>query len=579
MMISGPNNNPFTPATRRALESASSQQAAQANAGESKEPSDQVQIRGNQEASAGSEVASSTAEPAMTRRQIPGSYIAIAPADAAEQVAMLDDSSGISVDRKLGEVNGSAFFLVHKSDNDFGLESVEDNGPFTTLLPNFEYEGDIFDGAVATDESADAETPVPDGRPRHLDIINIEPAWDVTKGNPTVISAITDTGLDVAHPVLAGTIWQNPNEVADGKDNDGNGYVDDLIGWDITDNDNDPSDTASTHHTHVHGIVHANEGDSGATGVAPEAKGMVLRIAGGRRRYSSAVVAESYLYAMNQGAKSVNTSFNIDHFAGDKAIEETYRTLLDNDVLIFNSAGNGSTRNSGRTKFEDIILVASTETNPSKVDQKSGFSNWGHGIDLSAPGSDIMSTLPNGRVGSSSGTSMAAPVAMGVDLLVQSANPDWNAAQRYAQIAGTADNIDAQNPNLVGEMGFGRVNAGRALNETVAAPTLSAREVKDASGSTRQVTVRFEKVFDPASANKADAWKIINGEGETVMQGAPREVRLMTNEINFDVNGLPAGEYKLVGSAEHLVDPWGQPLDGDGDGQGGDDFVYEFRRS
>lgn len=532
------------------------------------DPTDRVQL--------GSSKSSEPRPPAgvdqsgVTRTEIPGSFIAVMP---EPQMQSLASHPEIRVEKVLGQANGSTFLLINQPE--MGLEGLQEQGVFTQVFPNYQYDGNLYDEPVGAAQPL-IEAAAPSGRPGHLDIINVDPAWNITKGSPTVISAITDTGLDVAHPALSGTVWQNPAEVADGKDNDRNGYVDDVAGWDFTDNDNNPADTVSTHHTHVHGIVHAREGDSGAAGVAPGAVGMPLRIAGGKRPYSSAVVAESYLYALKQGARSINTSFNIDGFAGDKALELTYRTLADNDVLLFNSGGNNSTRNSPRTKFEDIILVASTDTSATRVDQRSSFSNWGHGIDLSSPGRDIVSTLPNGRVGAMSGTSMATPVAMGVDMLVQSAHPEWNAAQRWAQIAGTADNIDHLNPKEAGEMGFGRVNAGRALTETLGPPTLSASEVKDSRGSTSKITVRFEKVFDPAAANKKEAWKVVDSEGKVVMQGPPREIRLHTNQIDFNVSDLPAGSYSLVGVARHLVDPFGRALDGNHSGIGGDDFIKPF---
>lgn len=502
----------------------------------------------------------------IKRQEIPGSYIVAVP---TQTLASLVSSNRVQVEKVIGHANDSTYLLVSQPES-----TLQDDETFTQVFPNYQYSGKLYDDPVQQQPlmSAVALTK----RPGHLDIINIDPAWEQTKGSPENFGAVTDTGLDVAHPVLQGTVWHNAEETANGKDDDGNGYVDDLSGWDFTDADNDASHTRSTHHTHVHGIVHANEGDSGATGVAPGSQSMPLRIAGGKLGYSSAILVESYLYAMNQGAKSINTSFNIDGFVGDKAIESTYRTLVDNDVLLFNSAGNSGRKNPARSKFEDIVLVASTDTAAGRVDKRSSFSNYGNGVDIAAPGSDIISTFPNGRVGASSGTSMASPVAMGVDLLVQSAHPDWNAAQRWAQIAGTADNINELNPNEAGLFGGGRVNAGRALTETLSPPTLSARETKAPNGSTSKVTVRFEKVFDPATSNQPEAWKVVNSQGDTVMQGAPKEVRLLTNEIEFNVGSLPAGAYSLVGSAEHLRDPFGRALDGDGDGVGGDNFVKAF---
>ena len=82
--------------------------------------------------------------------------------------------------------------------------------------------------------------------------------------------------------------------------------------------------------------------------------------------------------------------------------------------------------------------------------------------------------------------------------------------------------------------------------------------------------------LDPATSNQPEAWRVVDSQGETVMQGAPKEVRLLTNEIEFNVGGLPAGSYTLIGSAEHLRDPFGQALDGNGDGVSGDNFVKAF---
>lgn len=499
----------------------------------------------------------------VSRHEIPGSYIAVSDRRAPAQL------DGVNVEKVLGQAGDSTFMLV--SGTEANLDRLAESG--TQLLPNFQYEGKLFDepvGARVLGTAAEA------GRPGHLDIIHIDDAWAVTKGKGA-LGAITDTGVDTKHPALQGTFWHNAKEIAgNGVDDDKNGYVDDTIGWDVSNNDNNPHETGAYHHTHVHGIVLANEGTSGATGVAPQAEAMALQISGGSRGYSSAVVVESYLYAMNNGAKSINTSFNIDGFVGDKAIENTYRALADHDVLVFNSAGNSGEKDSARSKFEDVVLVGATETQPGSVDKRASFSNYGQGVDVAAPGKDIVATLPNGKVGSLSGTSMASPGAMGVDLLVQAAHPDWNRNQRWAQIAGTADSIDAQNPDMIDQLGAGRINAGRALTETVAPPTISVKETKGPNGGAKKLTVRFDKVLDPTSANDAKAWQVLNEQGEVVMQGAPKEVRLLTNQLEFNVGSLPAGKYELVGNAEVLKDPFGQALDGNRDGSVGGNSVTAF---
>lgn len=481
----------------------------------------------------------------IQRRPIPGSYIVAADSRRASAL-----SQEVRVEKVLGRSEDTTFLLIQA------------DAPRADFMPNYEYSGDLFDKAV----------PGNSDRPIHLDIIQAARAWEVTRGNPTVSGAITDSGPDSEHPQLKETLWQNPAEIAgNGLDDDANGKIDDQSGWDFSDSDNNPRDPEGTHHTHVHGIVCAQPGN-GATGVAPGAKAMDLRIAGGKRPFSSSILVESYLYALKAGVKSINTSFNIDAFIGDKAIASTYRELADHDVLLFNSAGNDSKRNPKRSQFDDLILVASTETAAATRDQRSEFSNYGVGIDISAPGADILSTLPGGRVGALSGTSMASPVGMGVDLLVQSAHPDWNAAQRWAQIAGTADRLEGN------EMGYGRINAGRALTETVPAPTLSVTTETFPNGQCMELTVRFDKVLDPASTKDPRAFQVLNEQGQAVIQGAPKEVRLGTNQLRFDFAKLPIGHYKFVASGELLRDPFGQSLDGNKDGTTGDDLVVEFER-
>lgn len=554
------------------LNNVRAQSAAKSAAAPQEQPqeaavSDQVEIsRGGETAPA--QAPASQEESEIRRTEIPGSYIVVAPND---QLNTLSAKTGVQVERVLGTAGESTFLLVQAGKSD--QAQLESFGAFSSVMPNYEYEGKLYDDPIPSD--APAQSP-DSGRPNHLNVINIDQAWAVTKGSPEVITAITDGGVDLNQPDLVGSLYQNPREIAgNGIDDDNNGFIDDVTGWDFTDNDNVAGHEGSTHHTHVHGIAHAREGTSGATGVAPGAKSMPLRIDGGKRRYSSAMVAEAYLYAMNNGAKSVNTSYNIDGFVGDRAIETAYRTLADNDVLVFNSAGNSGRLNPRRSAFEDVVLVASTDHTGS-VDKRSSFSNYGEGIDIASPGKDIMSTLPNGRVGALSGTSMASPGAMGLHALVQSANPDWNRAQRWAQIAGTADNIDAQNPTEAGLFGGGRINAGRALTETLPAPTVSVKESKNANGGVTKLTVRFDKVLDPASANVKESWQVLNSDGEVVMQGSPKEVRLLTNSLDFNVGSLPAGSYEFVASSESLKDPFGQALDGDRDGQAGGDFVHKF---
>ena len=131
---------------------------------------------------------------------------------------------------------------------------------------------------------------------------------------------------------------------------------------------------------------------------------------------------QSYLYAANQGAKIVSTSYNIDSWPGDTAIEKALEYMELKGMLHFNSAGNSGRNQPNRTKLKNVILVASTQADGKNDDKRSSFSNYGAGIDIAAPGGGavgILATLPNNKYGRMSGTSMAAPVVSGVAALTQ----------------------------------------------------------------------------------------------------------------------------------------------------------------
>ncbi len=182
--------------------------------------------------------------------------------------------------------------------------------------------------------------------------------------------------------------------------------------------------------------------------------------------WTSTVIFNSYKYATDNGAKIISTSYNIDSFAADPTFASALDYAYTRGVLHFNSAGNNSQLNPPRQAFDQLVFVASTESN----DAKSSFSNYGYGTDISAPGGAIYATLPGDTYGTMSGTSMSTPNAAAVAALIWSAHPTWTRDQVAAQIMGTADNIDAVNPSYAGNLGSGRANAFRAVTESIVAP-------------------------------------------------------------------------------------------------------------
>jgi len=211
--------------------------------------------------------------------------------------------------------------------------------------------------------------------------INAPQAWDTTQGSSAVAIAIVDTGIDLNHPDLAGKLWINPGEIpGNGIDDDGNGKVDDVNGWDWVNNDGDPQDDIG-HGTHVAGIIAAatNNG-TGVAGVCPNCRVMALKVldAGGSGTYTN--IAAGITYAADKGAKVINLS--LGGYAESSLLQDAV-TYASQTAVVVGAAGNEN-RN---VRFypaahDDVIAVAATD----QIDQKAPFSNYGEWVDLTRAG-------------------------------------------------------------------------------------------------------------------------------------------------------------------------------------------------
>ena len=299
--------------------------------------------------------------------------------------------------------------------------------------------------------------------------IDAPEAWDIQKGNPNLVIGVIDTGVDYNHPDLVGNIWTNPGEIAgDGIDNDSNGYIDDVRGWDFAYNDNNPMDVDG-HGTHVAGTI-AGKGNNGVgvTGVAWNAKIMPLKFLddNGDGFTSSAILGINYATA--KGVKLTNNSW----VGGDsQALSDAINTAGQQGALFIASAGNESNNNDANPAYpasynlSNIISVAST----TRTDGLSSFSNYGATtVDLGAPGSSIYSTLPNSSYGTKSGTSMASPHVTGAAALLWSQNPTWTAQQVKNKLMQTTDPISALSGKTVTG---GRLNINNALAGSTPPPS------------------------------------------------------------------------------------------------------------
>jgi subtilisin family serine protease len=288
-------------------------------------------------------------------------------------------------------------------------------------------------------------------------------AWDVSTGADTVTIAVIDSGIDFSHPDLASQVWVNPGEIAgNGLDDDNNGYIDDIRGWDFVNNDNNPTDDHG-HGTQVAGIIAAATNNGvGIAGVCWQCKIMPVKVmnAGGIANYSD--IAAAVLYAAQKGVKVINLS--LGGYSNSAALQSAIQTAVETyGVVVVAGAGNDNIATPFYpAAYEQVLAVAATNTS----DVKSAISNYGSWVDIAAPGVAITTTFLGGDYGGVDGSSYATSFAAGAAGLLRSQNPGWSANQLRAHLVQTSDAIDSLNPGLEGKLGKGRLNANQALRTT-----------------------------------------------------------------------------------------------------------------
>ncbi len=290
--------------------------------------------------------------------------------------------------------------------------------------------------------------------------ISAPSAWDVVTGTQTVIIAVLDSGIDFTHIDFTGRLWTNPGEVAgNGLDDDTNGYIDDVKGWDFVNADNNPADDIG-HGTQAAGVAAAAGNDgAGIAGVCWNCKIMPVKVmqVSGSANYSD--ITAGIWYAAKKGAKVINLS--LGGYSYSNAMREAVQAAVNTyGAVVVGGAGNDNLSTPFYpAAYDEVIAVAGT----TNTDTKAAFSDYGSWVDLSAPGEAITTTFLGGDWGPVNGTSFAAPFVSGLAGLIRSQRPDWSPAVVKAQIDHTADSIDALNPAYAGQLGSGRVDAAAAV--------------------------------------------------------------------------------------------------------------------
>lgn len=320
--------------------------------------------------------------------------------------------------------------------------------------------------------------------------------WSQTLGDSNVIVAVLDSGVDWLHPDLGGShpdkvngaILTNWEEYygTPGVDDDTNGYIDDIRGWDFVNvpesqvypgedfgvTDNDPMDFGG-HGTMVSGCIAPLTGNGiGVAAIAPGCKIMPVRVGAlnvdGVGVNYMAALASGMIYARVNGAKIINISSGT---SGITALVNAVNSALNAGMIICVAAGNDNDEVAGYIQGladDRILAVAATGAG----DTRTSFSSYGTWVDIAAPGEGIYTTsfdFSSGTHGytTTQGTSFSSPITAGACALIWSGHPGWTSTQVASLIQSSADNIDALNPVYAGKLGWGRVNLLKALGDNV----------------------------------------------------------------------------------------------------------------
>jgi len=315
-------------------------------------------------------------------------------------------------------------------------------------------------------------------------MIDAYDAWDIETGDASIVVNVIDTGIDTDHEDLVGNVWTNTAEAGGitGVDDDGNGYVDDIHGWNAVANNGSPEDD-HYHGTHCAGTVGAvtnnGIGVAGTNWSTSIAACKFLNASGSGSSMDAIECIDYIIDTKNAGTADIRVSSNSWGGGGfSSALRDAIQAASDAGILWVNAAGNDSNNNDclgsgaypSAYNVDTIIAVASTTSS----DGMSSFSNYGQAtVDIGAPGSSILSTEPDDGYLSISGTSMACPHTAGVAALVLAQDPGLTPAQVREAILCNGDATSAMNGNTTTGM---RLNALGAVTAATGGSTCADRD-------------------------------------------------------------------------------------------------------
>lgn len=356
-----------------------------------------------------------------------------------------------------------------------------------------------------------------------VDLVKAPEAWAKGYTGKGVVVAVIDTGVDYNHEDLKDNIWTNTKEISgNGIDDDGNGYIDDVQGWNFADNSNKTLDD-NGHGTHVSGTIAGENNGIGVTGVAYDAKIMPVKVLNASGSGSYSAIANGIYYAVNNGANVINLSLGGDF--PNETLESVIKYASSKGVVVCMAAGNDSRFQPGYpAHYADKygIAVGAVDRNQKMAyfSNRAGFQPFTY---VTAPGVDVYSTLPGNKYASYNGTSMATPHVAGVVALMLSANCGLSDAQVRDIIAQTSGN-STQSPNR-------SLNACSTINSKIANFSFDYNSVTENQAATFNVSPSY--VIESKIANTDFSYSSTNENSDMFVN-----LDMRSHFVNYYENSL-----------------------------------------
>ncbi len=361
-----------------------------------------------------------------------------------------------------------------------------------------------------------------------LDVIKANDAWDISWGSHEIVVAVIDTGIDLSHEDLQANKWVNSKEVAgNGVDDDNNGYVDDINGWDFKDNDKTPNDETGAqnpgHGTHCAGIIGAACNNSvGVCGISPTVSLMALRFLGSDGSGDLFASVKAIEYAAKNGAHVISASWGATiPQSGAQPIIDAIKAAEEKGVIFVAAAGNDGKSNDKAGVFPanaqtpNMISVAASNSS----DQKPAWSNYGRKVDIASPGENILSTIP-GSYKELSGTSMATPLVSGLIALMKSVDVSISGAvaRSILQTTGKPVSIETSSNRRISAPDALNAVKNKQLTVVPAAHTIDANGQFDFSAWGGSGSYKF-KSLNPDIATITEAGHLTAvGQGDVTIE-------------------------------------------------------------